>query len=757
MIGEIRHISNNPTSKYRSGTFEEFIKWLTIQVVYQLDIETNVPESGHWCDFELISLQFGSATLNQPRVQWFIQWSELSEEQRAELKYHLENRYQQKLIHNGKFEYIVLRFFGIRITNIFDTMLAEKILNGGMSNGDYALADISYKYLRIIMDKSLQMSFGDNEITDAKILYGVTDVAYLDVIKRLQLQEAIEKTLINVFALEMEALTAFSDITYNGMKLDVEKWRENIRLAEPIIQAAHDKINAWLKHEDFAFFAYDIGYISNSDRCIINFNSNAQKTLLFQHHFRARSVVTDEGLIELPIIGGSTKKIISSYISKAGKYLPLEDLNALLDIRDNGDYKSFQSILIRDHRDWLISQGLLIPSGQATINWNSPVQVLPLMKIVEPKLTGLSEEDINKTKHPALKDLQRYREALKLTGTYGESFIREHLNRDGMVRTNFNQVISTGRVSSSKPNMQNIIVDEGEKPDDVGTRYRNAFVIDVDDDVFVDSDYVAQELTIIAYVSKDPVWADAIIKGYDLHSVCAELVYKGRWKEGAEHDCAYYRMEIGPDGVLVQAKKKCKCKAHKKMRNAIKSINFGLAYGMSEFKLSGMLQISLAEALALIQQYFATFPGIRKALDLFGKFGLQRGYIQTLAPFFRKRWFPYWWENRMYVDQHILGIQTIPALGDIERASMNMPIQGASADIVKVAMILVYNFIYDNNLGDKIKLRAQVHDQITTTCPRSMAEWWKEKLNDLMIEAGKLVIPTGILKADTQITECWTK
>jgi DNA polymerase I-like protein with 3'-5' exonuclease and polymerase domains len=736
MIGQIFHYSKCEDSSYTPCTVSQCLSWLSVQKEYQLDIETDGSNGTEWGNQHIISVQFGSTT--GPDTQWFLQWSELSDGEKAQLKEILERPFPLKLAHNARFEYIVFRFHGIRITNWWDTMLADKVLTGGLETQEYGLADISYKYLRIFMDKSLQTSFGDNTITHAKLTYAVTDVAYLATIKRMQMQTMEENNLSRVMALEMEALPAFSEITYNGMRLDQEKWRENIKLAEPVIQAAYDKMNTWLTHESFAFMAYDLGYISDSDRVEINWKSWHQKSQLLMEHFGDR--VDGEGVFH-PGIAGGTKTIVKAYISKMGRILSQEDMWALVSFQE-GKTEEFQTLMLTHHREWLIEQGFLIPAGQSTINWNSGDQVLPLMKCVEPKLKGLSADDVAKTRHPALRDLQAYREALKLTTTYGERFIREHVNQDGNVRANINQIMSTGRISNYSPNLQNVVVTEL-----VGTRYRNAFVIDRPGDVFVDSDYVSQELTIIAYVSQDPVWLECLRKGEDLHSVCAELIYKKKWKDAASPGCQYYE----------HGHQKCSCKGHKKMRSSIKAINFGLAYGMTEYKLSGELGISLAEALALINEYFRTFPKIRARLEFYGKFGLQRGYIQTLAPFFRKRWFPNWYENRAFVDGHLLGIKPVSALGEIERASKNMPIQGSSADIVKVAMIMVYNYIFDNGYGEDIRIRAQVHDQITTTCQEGTSSWWKVTLNLLMEGAAKVVIPSGLLKAETNISSCWTK
>src|SRR6187551_3343232 len=319
MIGEIRQLADVKSpmqvnedgqlkllpyeSKYKRIDFVEFVVWITAQTQYQLDIETNVTDK--WNTKTLISIQFGSCGFGKDRIQWFFQWSELTDEEKLIIKRILEDKTKLKLIHNAKFEYIILRFHGIVIENIYDTMLAEKILHGGEVSEDYALADISWKYLRIIMNKGEQTEFGNNIITDNKILYGITDVAYLDVIKRQQLEQAavldeFGHDQLSTFGLEMEALLAFSDMTYYGMPLSLEKWRANIALAEPIIQETFTQLNKWLDIEPFKSYAIKQGFISDKDRVTINFGAPAQRTELLQLLFH-----------DIP---GGSKPIVKKYI-----------------------------------------------------------------------------------------------------------------------------------------------------------------------------------------------------------------------------------------------------------------------------------------------------------------------------------------------------------------------------------------------------------------------------------------------------------
>jgi DNA polymerase I-like protein with 3'-5' exonuclease and polymerase domains len=743
MRTKIRHISH-AVGRYQKGTFGEFIQWWDNQPEYEFDIETDIHEE-HWLLNNLISMQFGSTRHPQVSEQWFIQWSELTDMQKQIILDRLNACRRIKYIHKGSFEYCIMRKYGVYLENIFDTLLAEKVLRGGAENVDYALADISWKYLRIIMDKTLQVAFGDNIITDEKILYGCTDVMYLHIIKKQQIEEAAANNLSAVLALEMAALPAFCDTTYEGIMLDIEKWRANVELATPIIQKAKDTMDAWLLDPTFNQKAIELEYISNEDRVMMNLKTQHQKRgEMLQRLF--------------PDIPGGNLPMVNRYLKDNMDKLNETELNILWGCSQRS-YVDLHKEIVTNHRSWAVSYGYLVPAGMATINWNSGDQVMPLARIVEPKIQGLSEEEINETTHKIFRDLQDYRSALKLHSTYGEKYIHDHVYPDGKVHTNFNQIISTGRCSSSKPNMQQLPV--GDKVtidvDKNGLRYRNAFICE-EGWSFVDSDYSSQELTIIAYISKDPVWMDAIENGYDLHSVCADLVYKKKWKAAAQDDCAYYKMVVGPDGQLRQAKQKCKCRGHKSLRDSIKPINFGLAYGMTKFKLAGTLQITVKQAQDLIDEYFSTFPAIGRVLDFLGDFGIKNGWVPTMGPFYRRRYYP---NHRLYSEHeiaaHLAGVVNIPELARIGRQSKNHPIQGTSADIVKVAMWIVRDYIRENNLRDIVKFQMQVHDQITTKCVNSFVDEWKPILDRLMRDAAKLVIPTGILVADTQSSPVWTK
>tara|TARA_R110000803_G_scaffold36053_3_gene77651 strand:- start:10971 stop:12914 length:1944 start_codon:yes stop_codon:yes gene_type:complete len=378
------------------------------------------------------------------------------------------------------------------------------------------------------------------------------------------------------------------------------------------------------------------------------------------------------------------------------------------------------------------------------VKWSSPLQCLKVLQTVIPELEDVNAKNLYKYRanNPFIDGYVKYKETAKLATSYGQKFL-ENVGKDGRVHTNFKQILATGRIASSKPNMQQIPADN---------KFRRCFITDRDH-VYVSADYSSQELCIIAVGSKDPVWLKALEVGEDLHSICAELVYGEKWNTNAEPTCAYYTFEEHVDErneVTVRHKKqKCNCPIHKELRTNVKTINFGLAYGMGPQKLSDSLQISIEDAESLIEKYFSVFPSIKKFLESLGNYGKRNGYIKTFAPYRRIRWFDEWFP----------GIETRhdkkKELGTIERASKNTPIQGTGADMTKLALVLIRAYIRDNNLNVKIVMT--VHDQIDTVCHKDFAVEWAESLRNLMEDAAKQVLNTDLLKADPNITDKWEK
>ena len=372
-------------------------------------------------------------------------------------------------------------------------------------------------------------------------------------------------------------------------------------------------------------------------------------------------------------------------------------------------------------------EGSRVESLKKNLSFSSPKQVLNLFHTIDDSLDSVNGKLLLtiKGKHPIIAKYILFKEKEKLFNAYGPTFLEKFVEEDGKVHTSFNQILDTGRVSSRHPNMQQIPADN---------KYRNAFTAD-DGYVFASSDFSSQELCIIATGSKDPVWLQALETGQDLHSVCADLVFGDVWKDAADGSCAYF----------AHNKSKCKCAKHGKLRTQVKSINFGLAYGMSAHKLSDTLQIDIKDAEDLIQKYFTAFPRIKNFLTKLGQFGTGNGYIRTFKPYRRIRWFPKW-EPYM---------RDMVEFGSIERASKNTPIQGTGADMTKEALVIMRKYILKHKLPVKIVMT--VHDQIDTIVHQDYADKWKREMKQLMETAALTTIPNGLLKSDTNLSLSWEK
>ena len=743
-----------PEIGYQRITFGQAWSILSKQRELEFDIETPVTESV--AERKATVYSFGIPCGGD---QFVFDLKYVTPSQIAMLNSIIESTSVTKLIHNAAFEYMTLYTSGIIMENVYDTMLGEMILDSGNNTVSYSLDDTVYRRFFVIISKMLQKSFADGIVSTDQIEYAATDVAWLGFIRRQQMLGYHQWDLEWVAALEMEAVLGYAEITAEGIQLDKDKWIENEQLAEPVVAESLRRLNAWVQEEPFRSWFIKNNYLLTEDKCVINWNSHPTVRALFAHYF--------------PFLKGATQPILKQYIKSTLEEFPEGTLGTyILTAYIEKRYEVVLEYFLKKDYNFMYAQAYMLPAGHISINWNSVDQVLPLGQLLHPKLKSLDADNIAKTSHPFFIDLTDYKDALKLISTYGQAFFK-HVDSDGKVHSKFTQIVSTGRVSSKDPNMQNIPAKKA-----VGLRYRNAFIPHDPNWDMVDSDYASQELVAIAELSKDPVWLKALQEGRDLHSVCAELVFKDKWKNAQDTTCHYYEKQWRhivdntwlsmdeyqarhqPSGYVYEVRKgKCKCKRHGVLREGIKSINFGLAYGMSEFKLAATMRTSVPEAKALIDQYFREFPSIKSVLNYFEWFGITYGYIMTPAPFFRKRWFPDWQKYNLsyYAEEHLMGVRRDNKLAEIGRQSKNAPIQGGSADSAKLSLVMIRMYINDNKLRDRVKLVMQVHDQNTTSARRDYAPQWSNELTSIMIEAGKWLVPSGLLGCETTVSPVWTK
>lgn len=296
--------------------------------------------------------------------------------------------------------------------------------------------------------------------------------------------------------------------------------------------------------------------------------------------------------------------------------------------------------------------------------------------------------------HPIAGKILEYRKVTKLLGTYVDGL--KPLVKGGLVHTTFNQTLtSTGRLSSSDPNLQNIPIRE-----DFGKEIRKLFLPKYG--VFVGADYSQIELRLLAALSGDQNLLDCYRNGEDIHTkVASELL-------------GIPSQIVTPD-----------------MRRMAKAVNFGIIYGISDFGLSHNTNISMAKAKKYIELYFERFPTIKSYLDGLVDFAKQNGYVETLSG------------RRRQIPEIKSGNHNVRNFG--ERAAMNMPLQGTAADIMKVAMLKVDSALKAGGLRSKIVL--QVHDELIVDCYVEEAERVKKIVKEQMENAATLACP---LVAETE-------
>jgi len=334
------------------------------------------------------------------------------------------------------------------------------------------------------------------------------------------------------------------------------------------------------------------------------------------------------------------------------------------------------------------------------------------MKIVDkPKKTktkqySTSEETMQQLqdKHPIVKKVLEFRSVKKLLTSYVESLPKLINPSTGKIHTSFNQAIaSTGRLSSYNPNLQNIPIREER-----GKRIREAFVPSDSNHILLAADYSQIELRIMAHLSGDAKMIEAFRENQDIHSSTAAKIFH----------------LDNPDQVT------------KEQRRKAKTANFGIIYGISAWGLSQRLNIPRKDANELINEYFKNFPDVKKYMDDRIEFARKNGYVETLEG--RKRFLP------------DINSRNATVRGMAERNAINAPIQGSAADIIKIAMLDIYNSMQKINM--KSNLILQVHDELIFDAHNSEVDKLKEMAIDKMMHAYKLDVP---LTVDTGTGDNW--
>ena len=325
------------------------------------------------------------------------------------------------------------------------------------------------------------------------------------------------------------------------------------------------------------------------------------------------------------------------------------------------------------------------------------LRIIENAKLTKSKQYQTGEEVLQKLehKHPIVKKILDFRGLSKLKSTYVDSFPNLVNPLTGRIHTQYNQAVTaTGRLSSSNPNLQNIPVRDEE-----GRKMREAFIPADENHVLLAADYSQIELRLVAALSGDESMLDAFYNGDDIHAATAAKIYN-----------------IAIEDVT------------REMRRNAKSVNFGIVYGISAFGLSEQLNIPRKEAANIIEQYFAKYPKIQEYIQNQILFAQQNGYVETLM------------KRRRYLRNINSGNGNLR--GFDERNAINAPIQGSAADMIKVAMIAVFEEMQKRKLQSAMIL--QVHDELVFDVLKSELEEMQEIVRYQMVNAITLPVPIEI-------------
>jgi DNA polymerase-1 len=586
------NLASTPHSYSIIHTKEDYVRLtnrLSQENAFSFDTETDGlnPLTAH-----LVGMSFAI----KENEAWYVPIPEDKEKAMEILNYFaptLQNHHLLKIGQNIKFDLLVLRKYGIRLSGpLFDTMIAHYLLNPELRHGMDYLAETYLKYQTIHIDELIG-SKGKKQLSMREVpLRKIAEYAAEDADITLKLKNIFEPELKRqgietlFYDMEMPLVYVLADMEEAGVKLDTSALKQSSgTLTAELIR---------LEHEIYVLAKTE-------------FNINSSKQV-------------GEILFERLKIEENAKK------TKTGSYTTSEDI---------------------------------------------------LEKL--------------RSKHPIIEKLLEYRGIKKLLSTYIDA-LPELINPlTGKVHTSFNQTVtSTGRLSSTSPNLQNIPI-----RDEMGREIRKAFIPDNEDCLFLSADYSQIELRIMAHLSSDENMIKAFLSGADIHAATASKIYNIPLNE-----------------------------VSKEMRRKAKTANFGIIYGISVFGLTERLKIPRFESKELIDGYFLTYPQIKKYMTASILTAKEKGYVETL--FKRKRFLPDIYSNNATVR------------GYAERNAINAPIQGSAADIIKMAMVNIHRRFETDKLKSKMIL--QVHDELNFNVYKDEME----KVKQIVVEEMERVVPLRV-------------
>ena len=505
-----------------------------------------------------------------------------------------------------------------------------------------------------------------------------------------------------------------------NIKYDLEVLRNyGIALQGPLFDTmvAHYLLQPELRHNmDFMAEVY-LNYETVHIDALIGPKGKAQKNMRELAPSEVYNYACEDADITLQLKNVLQPKLVEAGVDRLFNDVEMPLIPVLAEMECNGvriDTAALkETSQVFTERMLQLEQEIYQAAGK-TFNVASPKQVGDIlfgeMKIIDkPKKTKtgqyVTSEEVLQTlrsKHPIVAHILDYRALKKLLGTYVDALPKLINPRTGHIHTSFNQAVTaTGRLSSSDPNLQNIPV-RGED----GKEIRKCFIPEEGCEFF-SADYSQIELRVMAHLSQDANMLDAFREGYDIHAATAAKIYNKPVSEVTRDE-----------------------------RTKAKRANFGIIYGITVFGLADRLNIERAEAKQLIDGYFKMFPQVQQYMEQAKETARANGYVET---FFHRR---------RYLPDINSGNATVRAIA--ERNAINAPIQGSAADIIKVAMVRIFQRFQRENIRSKMIL--QVHDELNF----SVLPTEKEQVERIVMEEMQAAYPLDVpLVADSGWGNNW--
>ncbi|MGN1302683.1 MAG: DNA polymerase I, partial [Clostridia bacterium] len=587
------------------------------------------------------------------------------------------------------------------------------------------------KFNRFIDRFALQENIGATSFSDSQINTEIEHEKIVDKTKLAELKQEIQENKVIYYYLTEEKFIIYSPKTNKCFSIENIQDFKDIFEDKNILKCSYKQkeefIILWNKGIEAKNLMFDIaiaGYILNSNinkytieylaNEYINFDiaeylSNTEKTGVEQITLfdNAEEPKEDKTYIYAYAIY-KLYNVLTQKMKEAGSIdlfnkieMPLTEV--LASMQYEGIYIDKQELLdfgkeLQEKID-ILTQEIYELTGEE-FNINSTKQLGEILfeklKLTAKKKTKTGySTDVDvlekiKYEHPVIEKILEYRQLQKLNSTYVEGLI-PYIDETGRIHSKFHQTVTTtGRISSTDPNLQNIPTRM-----ELGRKLRKVFKPE-QGYIFVDADYSQIELRVLAHISEDKNMIEAFCNNEDIHAQAASKVFNIPLEEVTKEE-----------------------------RTKAKAVNFGIVYGISEFGLGEQLGVSRKKAKEYIEQYLDKYSGIKEFMINIVEETKEKGYVETL--YHRRRYVPELKSNNYMVRQ----------FGG--RVAMNTPIQGTAADIMKIAMINVYNKLKENNL--KSKLIVQVHDEILVETLESEKEQVKQIVKEEMENVIKLKVP----------------